>query len=55
MTNLLSSFLDRLVQEEGIAAPEGYQPLPRLVANGRQEGGSSAQNVKKTKLAENLA
>jgi homoserine O-acetyltransferase len=47
MTHLLSSFLDRLVREEGVAAPEGYQPLPRLVANGR--------SAPSAKLAETLA
>jgi homoserine O-acetyltransferase len=35
MTNLLTSFLDRLVSEEGIAPPAGYQPLPRPATNGR--------------------
>ena len=34
MTHLLTSFLDRLVQEEDIAMPAGYQPLPRLHTNG---------------------
>ena len=52
MTHLLSSFLDRLVQEEGIAMPEGYRPLSRLHTNGN---GPAGRSEKTAKLAETLA
>ncbi len=52
MTHLLSSFLDRLVQEEGIAMPDGYQPLSRLHTNGN---GAAGRSAKTAKLAETLA
>ena len=53
MTHLLGSFLDRLVREEGIAMPEGYQPLPRLAS--RTGAAPPAAGDKAAKLAETLA
>lgn len=46
MTNLLGSFLDRLVREERIAAPAGYTPRVRLLP---------AVATPRTQLADNLA
>jgi homoserine O-acetyltransferase/O-succinyltransferase len=57
MTHLLGSFLDRLVQEEGIAAPAGYQPLPRAAAPdcGKMVGGGNHGSDPSARLAETLA
>lgn len=46
MTNLLGSFLDRLVREERVAAPAGYIQRPRLLP---------AVAAPRTQLADNLA
>jgi len=48
MTHLLSSFLDRLVREDAIAAPDGYTPRPPRA----NDSGSKTQLAK---LAETLA
>ncbi|MBE2238927.1 MAG: homoserine O-acetyltransferase [Caldilineaceae bacterium] len=48
MTNLLGSFLDRLVREEQVPAPVGYAPRARFVP-----GVNTA--LPRTKLADNLA
>ncbi|HHY54062.1 MAG TPA: homoserine O-acetyltransferase [Chloroflexi bacterium] len=48
MTNLLGSFLDRLVREERVAAPAGYTPRPRPLSHGNNV-------LPRTQLADNLA
>ncbi|HAJ37671.1 MAG TPA: homoserine O-acetyltransferase [Chloroflexi bacterium] len=48
MTNLLSSFLDRLVREERVAAPSGYMPRPRPASRNHTV-------LPRTQLADNLA
>ncbi|MFO7633588.1 MAG: homoserine O-acetyltransferase, partial [Caldilinea sp.] len=48
MTNLLGSFLDRLVREEHVAAPAGFIPQPRSVT-------SASAMLLRAQLADNLA
>jgi len=52
MTHLLRSFLDRLVSEEGVAPPLGYEPLPRPSGSSPAGNGQASQA---TTLAEALA
>jgi len=47
MTNLLGSFLERLVREEHVAAPAGYTPRARIV--------TATTTLARTQLADNLA
>jgi homoserine O-acetyltransferase len=48
MTNLLGSFLDRLVREEHVATPAGYTPRTRVAL-------ATTTTLARTQLADNLA